>query len=266
MMIFKRELRRSRKALIIWSFVFTGLILMLLSIYPQFAEQQDSMKELLDAYPESMIKAFGMDQLDFGTILGYYGMEIYMMTTLLGSIYAAMQASNILAKEENEKTIEFLLSKPVTRTQIVSQKLLAVIVNIVILNGVSTIVSLIGFQFADNPDVPVKTFTLLVIATFLLHLTFAAIAFMLSSMMKKTRNILAVSLSIVIVTYFLNVFAGISEKLEVLKYFSPFKYVDAANIINDNVIETIYVFIMAAIIVISIFVAFMIYKKKDIAV
>jgi ABC-2 type transport system permease protein len=265
-MIFKREIKRSRKSLIIWSIVLGGLILMLLSIYPQFAEQQQGMTELLEAYPESMKKAFGMDQLNFGTLIGFYGIEIYMMTTLLGSIYAVMLASNILAKEENEKTIEFLLSKPVTRSQIVTQKLLSVIVNILILNGISTIVSLIGFQFAEDANVPVKTFTLLVTATILLHLTFATIAFMFSSLMRKTRNILSVSLAVVIITYFMSVFSGVSEDLDILKYFSPFKYFDAANIINENKLEPLYVFLMATIIMISILVAFMIYRKKDIAV
>ncbi|QED49286.1 ABC transporter permease subunit [Cytobacillus dafuensis] len=265
-MIFMRELKRSRKSLIIWSLVLAGLIIWLLSIFPQFAEGQKSMNDLFEAYPESMKQMFGMDRINLGTLIGFYGIEIYMMTTLLGSIYSALLASNILAKEENEKTIEFLLSKPVSRGRIVLEKLLAVVVNIVILNIVSTISSLIGFQFTKDADVPGKTFALLIIATLLLHLTFAAISFMLSSIMRKTRNTLSASLAIVIVTYFLNVMSGLSEDLDFLKYFSPFKYVDAANIINENMLEPIYITIMAAIILISISAAFIIYKKKDISV
>ncbi|MBA2871083.1 ABC-2 type transport system permease protein [Anoxybacillus calidus] len=265
-MIFKRELKRNLKSLIIWSIVLSGLILMTLSIFPQFAEQQKEMTKLLEAYPEPIKKAFGMNELNMGDLMGFYGVEIYMMTTLLGSIYSAILASNILAKEENEKTIEFLLSKPVTRSRIVTEKLLAVFVNILILNGVSTITSMIGFQFAKESDVPIDTFSLLIVATILLHWTFGAIAFMLSSILKKTRSILSVSLGVVLAAYFMNVMAGISEDLEFLKYFSPFKYVDAAAIINDNAIEPLYIFIMAAVILISIFTSYMVYKKKDIAV
>jgi ABC-2 type transport system permease protein len=265
-MIFKREFKRNLKSLIIWSTVLSGLILLTLSIFPQFAQQQEEMAKLLESLPESMIKAFGMDQLNIGDLLGYYGVRVYMMTTLLGSIYSAILASNILAKEENEKTIEFLLSKPITRSQIVTEKLLAVLVNILILNGGSTIASLIGFQFTKDQDVPTDTFSLLIVATLLLHLTFGAIAFMLSSILKKTRSILSISLGIVLVAYFMNVMSGISEDLEFLKYFSPFKYVDAASIINNNEIEPLYIFIMAAVILISIVTAYMVYRKKDIAV
>lgn len=264
-MIFQRELRRSRKALIIWSLVMAGLIIWLLSMFPSFAEQQNTMNELFDAYPESMKKMFSMDQLSLGTLMGFYGIEVYMMTTLLGSIYAALLASNILAKEESEKTIEFLLSKPVSRNQIVAEKLFAVIVNIIIFNIVAIISSIVGFQFADE-KVQWDTFALLTIATLLLHLTFTALSFLFSAIMRKTRNILSISLAVVIVTYFINIMSGLSDDLDILKYFSPFKYVDAANIITNNVFELIYIVLMSAIILISVIAAFMIYKKKDITV
>ena len=134
MMIFKREFSRNKKSLIIWSIILVGLILMTLSIYPQFAEQQESMEELLKAYPEPLKKAFGMDTLSLGSLIGFYAIQVYFMTTLLGSIYAVMLAANIVAKEENEKTIEFLLAKPISRSQILTEKLLAVFTNVVILN------------------------------------------------------------------------------------------------------------------------------------
>ena len=202
-MIFKREISRNLKSLIIWSLVLGGLVLLMLSIYPQFNMNNQNMKELLSAYPEPLKKAFSMDKLDMGTILGFYGIEIYMMTTLFGSIFASMLASNIISKEENEKTVEFLLSKPVTRTQIVTEKLLAMSANILILNSITAIISILGFQFAKNEQVSMKTFSLLVIATILLHFTFATISFFLSTIIKKSRNILSVSLGLVFVCYFL---------------------------------------------------------------
>src|SRR4051794_38114256 len=102
-MIFKREFSRNLKSLIIWSGVLSGLILMYLSVYPQMAETQRGIEELMKAYPDSLKKMFGMDQLNMGTILGFYGIEVYLMITILGSIFAAILASNILAKEESEK-------------------------------------------------------------------------------------------------------------------------------------------------------------------
>lgn len=265
-MIFKREFIKNIKSLIIWSFILGGLVLLMLSVYPQFAKDHNSMNELLKAYPESMKKVFGMDKLNFGTILGFYGIEIYIMTTLIGSIYASIIASNIVAKESGEKTIEFLLSKPVLRSEVITQKLLAVIVNILILNAVIILVSIIGFQFTKNAEVPAKTFALLSAGTIMLHMTFAAISFMLSSIIKKTRNIISISMGIVFIQYFFHVMSGVSDKLESFKYVSLFSYVDSAIIISNNSLDMIYVIIMALIILMCVASAFIVYKKKDITV
>ncbi|WP_141431042.1 ABC transporter permease subunit [Bacillus sp. 03113] len=265
-MIFQREWKRNLKSLIIWSLVLAGLIIWLLSIFPQFAKEQANMQQLLKAYPESMRNAFGMNQLDFGTLIGFYGVEIHMMTTLLGSIYAALLGSNIVAKEESEKTIEFLLSKPVSRTSIILQKYLAVIMNVFLINAISVLASVIGFQFGESPNIPWNTYFLLALGTFLLHLTFASLSFLLSSIMRKTKNTLSISLGIVLVTYFFNIMAGISKNLENLKYVSPFKYVDAATIVPDKALDPLYVGIMIFVIIISIAFSFMIYRRKDITV
>ena len=265
-MIFQREWKRGSKSLIVWSFILAGLIIWLLSIFPQFAEQQEGMEKLFEAYPESMKEMFKMNELNLGTLMGFYGLEVYMMTTLLGSIYAAILASNMLAKEEGEKTVEFLLSKPVSRNEVVGQKLAAVIINVLILNGVAAVASIAGFQFAEGHKVPYGTFISLIAGAVLLHLTFAALSFLLSAFMKKTRNTLTVSIGIVVMTYLLNMMSGLSEKLDALKYVSPFYYTDAVTIINSHQPEPWHIAIMAIAILLSLLGAFIIYRRKDLSV
>ncbi|MBB6454061.1 ABC-2 type transport system permease protein [Salirhabdus euzebyi] len=265
MIIFKREWKTNLKSLLIWSASVTAVILLLLLIYPQMAEQQQDISELLKAYPEGLQQVFGMDQLDMSTLLGFYGIEVFMMLTLLGSIYASIFASNILSKEENDHTAEFLLAKPVTRRQIVTEKLLAVLCNVVILNIVATVSSLIGFQFASS-KMPMDTFWIFVVGALLLHLTFAAISFFLSSFIRKSRKILSVSLAIVILSYFLSIAVGLSDSLEALKFFTPFEYVKATEIATTNQLDPLYLLLMGLIMVVSISLAYFIYHKKDMAV
>lgn len=264
--MFKREWKRNAKSLMIWSAVLGGLVLLTLSIFPQFAEQQKEVTKLLQSLPPAMVKAFGMDQLSIGDLTGYYGVRVYTMTTLLGSVYAAILAANIVAKEENDKTIEFLLAKPITRREILTIKWLVVMVNILILNAVSLLVSFVGFQMAKGYDVSFKAIYLLTMATVFLHFTFAAVAFLLSTMMRKTRNASSFALGLVFVTYFMSMMSSISDDLSFLKYVSPFKYVDAAPIINELQIDPLYMVLMIVIISVSIVSAYVIYQKKDIVV
>lgn len=264
-MIFKREFLINKKALLIWIVVLGGLIFLMLSLYPEFAKQKESLDKLLKIYPEALLKAFDINRLSYSSILGFYAIEGYMIITLFGSIYSVILASNILSKEENEKTIEFLLSKPISRAQIVSQKLLAILVNIFILNAIISVLVFIGFKMSDS-TFNIKTLALISLAPFLLHLTFALVAYFISTVVKKSRNILSISLGIVLVAYFFNVLSKISDKFENLKYITPFEYVNAADIVTSNSIKPLYLVIMFSVMIVSIILTYIVYQRKDITV
>ncbi|WP_349407348.1 ABC transporter permease subunit [Pseudalkalibacillus sp. SCS-8] len=265
-MIFKQEFKWNVKALMIWSIILGGLVFLMMQIYPDFAKQQGNLEALLEAYPEGIKKAFNMDRLSMGTVLGFYAIEGYMLITLIGSIYVVLLAGNILAKEEGEKTIEFLLSKPISRTSLLSQKLAVVILNIVLFNLFVSLINGTGFLLVDDGTFEWYPYVLMSVAPILLHLTFASFAFLLSAILKKGRQILSVTVGVVFITYFLQVISSVSEKLEGLKFLSPFVYVDAADIIIDERIKGVYLLIMLTIMILNITATFLIYRKKDIAV
>ena len=264
-MIYRREMNRNLKGLIIWTLVISGITILNLMMFPEVAKQQAAIDQLIGQLPPSLIKAFGMDRLSMADPLGYYATKGYVMIILFGSIYAVMLAGNMLSKEHNEKTIEFLLSKPIRRSGIVTQKLLATFTNLLIFNLAITIANYAAFKMA-GAELDIRVFILLSIAPFLLHLVFASFSFLLSSQMKKSRNIVSISLGLVFVMYFLDILSSISGKLEGLKYITPYEYVDAVEIVVNKSISTTYLGIMAAVIFIFISASYLIYQKRDIAV
>ena len=78
--------------------------------------------------------AFGLDKLQFGSILGFYGTECGNILGLGGGFYAALTAMGLLAGEEGGHTAEFLLTHPVSRLRIAGEKLAALAVLITGLN------------------------------------------------------------------------------------------------------------------------------------
>lgn len=266
MWLFQREFRRNLKGLLMWSLIVGGLVIFTLSVYPQFAEQQQGFDDFMQAFPEGFMKAFGMDRVSITTPLGFYAIECYLMTTLFGGIYAVSLGSSIVSKEENEKTAEFLLSKPITRFNIISQKLLLVFVNLIIFNIINIIISYFGLSMGDA-EYDTDIFILLsFVGPFLLHLTFSTLAFLISIIIRKSRTIFSISLGMVFITYFFNVMAQLSDKFEFLQYLSPFKYVDAGDIIENGNIDLLYLLIMLAIIILSIVFSYVLYQKKDIMI
>ena len=266
MTIFIREWKRNRKSLFIWSFSISILQFLQISVYPSFAENLESTKEFLQALPEGLLKAFAMDQLDIVNILEYFGFKAYLLLTLFGGIFAILLAANILVKEESDKTIEFLLTKPVTRINIVTQKLLLILLNIFLFNLIIAAVSYVSFEVYKTEDYSLRIFFLLFAGAFLLHLTFAGIGLASSAFLRKTKTVYPLAIEIVLITYFLNIIANMTEKLDFLKYFSPFKYVDAPDIVINGRIDTVYLFIMFVLIAVSIGFTYFYYQKKDITV
>lgn len=266
MNLYLREFKRNSKSLIIWSIILMGLVILLMSIYPSMAKNSDKISQLLDAYPKELLSAFDMDKLDFSDVFGYYSMEGYLFVTLFGSIYTILLASGILSKEQGDKTIEFLLSKPITRKEIVTSKLLTFLTNIVILNLLLTLSLLFSVTVFNSKEYSMKILIYLSLAPLLLHLTFGTIGFFISLFMKKSRQILSVSLGLVLTMYFLSIIAKISDKLEFLKHFTPFEYINAGDIIANKSLNSGYMLILLIVNLLAVTLSYLVYNKKDITV
>lgn len=266
MTIFIREWKRNRKSLIIWSLTISFMIFLLMSLFPSFAENADAMEEFLKAYPEGFLEAFGLDKVSMTTILGYFSTEAYAFLILFGSIYAMILSSSLLSKEENEKTIEFLLAKPVTRIEILTNKLALLILNLFLFTLINSITTYIAFEVFKIEDYNKTVLFLLLLAPFLLYLTFASIGFLFSVFIKKTKSVYSLSIGLVLATYFLDIIANVSDKLSFLKYFSPFNYVDSADIIVNQQLDISYIIVMLLITAVCISLSFYLYIKKDITI
>ena len=55
--------------------------------------------------------------------------------------------------------------------------------------------------------------------------------------MKQYKRSASIAIAIILVTYFLSILSGLQKNLEFLKYFSPFKYFDAAKLLNSASVD-----------------------------
>jgi hypothetical protein len=69
-----------------------------------------------------MLKAFNMDISSMDSAYGWLKTEGFVFVYLIVGVYASIMGSNILLKEESEKTIEYLNSLPVKRRDILKSK------------------------------------------------------------------------------------------------------------------------------------------------
>lgn len=262
MTIFLHEMKLGRKALVIWTGAIGFMLLICLIMFPQMKNEMDSVANMF-ANMGGLTAAFGMDRLDFGTAIGFYGIECGNILGIGGGFFAALLGISALAKEENAHTAEFLLTHPISRGRIVTEKLLAVMAQIFMLNFVVIAISAISF-LSIGEEIAVSEFTLLHMAYLLLQVEIAAVCFGISAFLR--RGGAGIGLGLAAMLYFLNIIGNISDEAEFVKYMTPFAYAEASDIISNVELDGVLVAIGLLCTAAGITAAYMKYLRKDIAV
>lgn len=261
MTIFKHELKQNRTAFWIWTAVISFMIGVCVFIYPKMKGEMESISDVF-ADMGSFSAAFGMDQINFGTLLGYYSIECGNVLGLGGAFFAAICAAGILAKEEKERTAEFLLTHPVSRKKVITEKLISVMLQIVVLNVIVFAVVIAG-MLAIGETIPWEEMGLLHVAYLFLQIELAGICFGISAFVK--RGSVGVGLGVALAMYFLNLVSNITESAEALKYITPFAYANGTEIVTEVTLDAKLIFIGMAYALVGIVAAYWKYTKKDIA-
>lgn len=261
MTIFRHEIRQGRAPLIIWTAAVAFLLGVCVLIYPEMAKQ---MGEISQAFGNmgGFSAAFGMDRINFGEFTGFFGVECGNILGLGGAFFAALLGISALSKEEKEHTAEFLLTHPVSRKTVITQKLISVLVQIIVLNVAAVgVTALTALLIGESPDR--KLMGLIFLAYFIMQVETAAVCFCISAFMSSGGPGLGLGLAAVF--YFLNLVANLTEKARFLKYFTPFGFTNSADIIAYGRMESKYLWVAFIVTLVGIAVGFWKYGRKDIA-
>ena len=261
MTLVKHELRQGRRTLIIWTAAIGFLLAVCVFMFPEMKGEMDGVSEMFSSMG-SFTEAFGMDRLNFGTLIGFYAVECGNILGLGGAFFTAFLAVGVLAKEEKDHTAEFLLTHPVSRRRIVTEKLAAVLLQIIILNAIIFGVSVISVAMIGE-EISWKEIVMLHLAYFLLQAELAGICFGISAFLR--RGSLGIGLGIAAMMYFLNLIANISEDAKFLKYITPFGYTEGADIVTNASLDVALVLPGMLYMIIGIAAAYWEYGKKDIS-
>lgn len=261
MTLFKHEMRQTRMSLVIWTASIGFLMAICILLFPEMKGEMDGVSDMF-ASMGSFSAAFGMDRINFGSLDGFYAIECGNILGLGGAFFAAFCAVTVLGKEEKDHTAEFLLTHSVSRARIITEKLAAVLAQIVIMNVLTLAIS-IGSMYIVGEEIPWENILLMHLAYFLLQLEIGGICFGISAFVR--RGGIGVGLGLAVMMYFLNIIANISDKAEFVKYITPFGFSDGADIITSGEIDVVMVSIGMALGIAGIIAAYVKYTKKDIA-
>lgn len=259
MTLVRHELKQSRISLIVWTLSIASLLAVCVFLYPSMKSEMDTVSEMFSSMG-SFTAAFGMDKVSFGTLTGFYVVECGNIVGLGGAFFAALCGISVLAKEEKEHTAEFLMTHPVSRWRVVTDKLIAVLLQLAILNVVVYLTAVVSIALIGE-NIPWKELNLLHLAYSFLQVETAAVCFGISAFLRRSG--LGIGLGIAMLFYFLNLVANITEQADFLKYITPFGYAEGADIVNSLSINGEMLAVGAAFTVAGIVIAYVKYCKKD---
>ena len=260
MTIMKHELRQGRTAFLIWTGAIAFMLAICIFIFPEMKAQMASVNKIFSAMG-AFTAAFGMDRLDFGSLIGYYSIECGNVLGICGALYAAMCAVDILSKEERGRTAEFLLTHPVSRARVLTEKLLAVFLLITAMNAVIYVVALASMALVGE-GIPWNEINLTHLAYYLMQLELGGICFGISAFL--VRGSTGAGLGLAAIMYFMNLMANISKSARFIKYITPFGYCDGADITTAGKLNMTMVAIGMVICALGIAAAYWKYLRKDI--
>ena len=261
--MFKREMKINFKNFIIWTSILVGLFLVVFLVYPSIVNSgnMETMDEMMKMFPEEMLKAFNMDISSINSAFGWLKTEGFVFVLLITGIYSGILGSNILLKEESDKTIEYLNSVPVTRKNIVINKILCGFLYIILMIAIIGIFNFIGLSLSGEFDR--KSYILLSITPIFSSIVIFAVCLFLSTFTHKTKKTLGISLGIVFASYFLNIISEIGESTEFLKYISIFTLADIRNVIINESINPLMIVLTIGITVVFMILTTIRYEKKE---
>lgn len=250
-----------RISILWWCVGVFALIFINLAFYPSIKDQAAQLDQSLAQIPESARGLFS-DTADFLSPTGYLSSQIfYLLLPMLLTILAISLGSSLIAKEEQNGTLELLLSRPISRTKLLTSKLFSGLAICVLVGFVAGATSVIMAHLV-RLDVPLLNILFATIATILLALSFGMLAFALTMFGKARGASIGLASLYALGGY---VISSLTSAADWLKYPSkafPFEYYQPAVILQGTYNWANMVFILGLIALLTV-VSLWAFKSRD---
>ena len=264
--IFRNEIRNNFWFFLIWCGVFIGFIFMYLPMTNLILDEMDELMKFVEKMPEFLLKMFNFEPEVFSKPEGIFGSEGMSFIYILSAVFAANLAGSVFSKEFEQKTIEFLLVKPVSRSKVFFEKASFMLVLIILLSVLFTIFEFLGFKWFIRQDYSEKILLSFGLYTFCVLAFFGGLSTLISCITKKSNLNISISVGIIIFMYFGDSLGRSFESIAWLSKITIFHYIPLAEtIINERMYLTNAIII--SLIGVLLFIAgYFVFKKSDIEI
>ncbi len=229
--LFIKELRLRRGGVIGWTLGMALWGFLVAALYPSIGAQFAHL-ELPEFY-----EAFGPISA-MGELPGFLTLEVFNFAVPIGlGIFALVLGAGVLAGEEDEGTLELLMSLPIPRWKLVLAKALFIVVALAIVVVGLCLSVWIGIEvIRDEVDVSVGAADLALVAmqSWLLVAALAMISLFLGAYLPRRRHASTVGALILGASYLMNSLAQMTEDLDPYQPLSLIHYYDPYELMTSG--------------------------------
>lgn len=179
--IIKWTIWQKRWSILWWCAGIMAFVGLELGVYSSIRSQAAQLNQALERLPSS-VRALMGGSTDLFSPVGYLNSRLfYLLLPLLLSILVIGLGSSLIAREESNRTIELILSRPVSRGKLLLAKATSGILILAVVAAISMLAILVLVKLV-NLTVPLGYVAFAAIMAALLALLFGALAFCLSAL------------------------------------------------------------------------------------
>jgi len=248
------------KSTLILTLLFSGMAALYAGMFPAFEEMMVEMGEsgALDSF------AFIPGYEDMASYVGFLNIEMYQIfwVLILGIIIGFLAASSI-AKEIESKTIDILMSNPVSRKQIIIEKFLGLLPMVLIINFVAML-TVMMMTIAIGEDLNFWYLILTHLISLPYFFSIVAIGLFISTLFDEKMKASVVMMAIVVAMFIFDSIAEMIPDYETLGLISLKHYFQPYNALKLGQIDATANLILILVTIIALIAAMFYFDWKDI--
>jgi ABC-2 type transport system permease protein len=250
------------KVTIILTLLFMGMTTLYSGMYPAFNEYLTEMIQSGAGESFSMIR--GAEAMD--TYAGFLNIELYQIfwILILGIILGFLSASTI-AKEIESKTIDLLMSNPVSKKQIIFEKYLGFIPMILIIN-LGTFLTVIGITTAINEELNFANAALTHLSSIPYFLAVIGIGLIVSVIINEKMKASIVMIAIIVGMFIFESLGNMIPDYESMGLISLTHYYDPSETLINGEVNITGLIVLSVIAVWAVITAMIYFEHKDITI
>lgn len=247
-----------------WSVGIASFILITLVFYPSFKDAGIQLQKSFESLPKAALGLFGGSS-DFFSPVGYLNSQIFfLLLPLLLTMLAVALGASLIAREEQDLTIELLLARPLSRTKLLLAKVVAGTTVLAAVSVVALITVVVAAHLFDLSSVPASAVALTTFNCFLLAYTTGAIAFLLAATGRARGAAIGIATVVGFGGYILTSLSGTVHWLHGPSKALPFNYFQSQAILTQTYHWTSALYFVAVIAVCGVL-SFIAFRRRDIA-